>query len=345
VRTINTPRPERFLGAARVAAFILLVAGRGALATVPPDLREMKRSHDLIQSSVPESWANRLSILKAVTARRSNAATWEHNKQRAEELWHQWQPIHDQLAAGQHPAYEADELAQDRQRMEQCAKKFRPVRELLIDHGLAEVKKALAYQLYLVANPDPALVPQDQEDLGLDSAFYLDAVDESLAQFKTRVKGRIRHYLRPTEARWFWVTGYHFGPDPYVRGQGTLEHIPIHWTLYRANLGNVANLEIRAGTPDDTLKAIRDALVPSGTELVGVHVTLERYGASSENNPRVFGRPASTARQRNEGNLPDDVTLLDMADKLNQENDRLVNRIDEFVRRRAAHIQAGWANH
>lgn len=126
---------------------------------------------------------------------------------------------------------------------------FAAVSEMLIDKGLAEVKKELVYEHYL----------QDGVDLnGFSNAFYKTDADETLAAFKGRARGVVRPYIIPGEDAWHGAAGYTFF-DPYVSQLAPINGYNIHWTLYQSNLCNLVGLRVDADEDN-----IINALIPNG---------------------------------------------------------------------------------
>jgi hypothetical protein len=300
---------------------------------IPTALKDMKADHDRIEYSVPEAWANRLAILRAVDARAADAVTWQTNRTNAANLWANWSARYDQLKAApadQPPAAGAiQELNHDSGLMNQYRTAFRSVSELLIDNGLVAVKKQLVYQLYLNAN---------QTIDGIDAAFYSANPDETLAEFKARVKAAIRSYLHPSPAEWKAAVQYNFQANPYIHNVGALVNLTrVHWTVYQNSLGDLVNLRVT-----DNFQTIVSRLVPDGIGMDGVHVTAEENGANSQSNPRVYGRPGDIGRVRNlhgRNGVRDQMIVL-----LNHENQRLQTRLQTFVDGRNNKLQANWAN-
>ncbi len=304
----------------------------------PPELNDMRHYYRMIENRIPANWANRLAILREVPQLSQEVATWRLNRQRADNSWHDWRNAYDILDGGGQIAHppSAAAMAAASNRMIQYFNAFNAVHGLLIDNGLADVKRQLVDTHYVDAGA-PAIP-------GFNHAFYAANADETLAAFKIRVRTNITAYFTAGEAAWLAGAGYG-GNDPVVvqllpltTPAGT--NYGIHWTLFHNNLGALAALRVNA-----LPTAILAALVPSGAGDQGVHVSLE-VPLVGDAKPRVFGRPADpVTRTRNGHNLPAGISWADMAARLDAQNLFQRNRVIAWANVRIGHIRPGWGAH
>jgi hypothetical protein len=314
----------------RVAGVVQLLA--------PPELSDMRQYYWMIQNRIPANWANRLAILLDVPQRFQEVASWQLNRQRADGLWQHWQAVYSIMESGGQIANPplAVAMAAASNRMFGYFTAFNAVHGLLIDNGLADVKRQLVDTHYVVAGAP--VIP------GFNHAFYTANADETLAAFKIRVRTNITAYLTPGEAAWLAGAGY-AGNDPVVVQLPPLTTLAgtnysIHWTLFQNNLGALAGFWV-----DALPTAILAALVPSGAGDQGVHVSLEVLSVGDAK-PRVFGRPADPGtRARNGHNRPAGISWANMAARLDAQNLVQENRVLAWANVRNGHIRPGWGAH
>lgn len=297
---------------------------------VSPQLRDMKRYRDSIENRVPAAYASRLAIVADVPALAAAAQTWTAERAAATTLWGHWEATYVEEEAEREPNPPARDLAADTAAMEQHLARFRPVSEHLIDHGLLAAKLALAAEYYFTHAPVNLLNMGNLEP------------DETLPHLKARLRDMVRPIAIPTNAGWWNAAGYAFNANGFsVRQLAPFGPIGVHWNVNRAQMAGVAALRT-----SDPIGTIESTLIPNGAGPFGVHVTLERYGADSPNNPKAFGRPA--ARAYNEGNLPgppNAVTTNDLFTRLNTENIRIRNALNTFITAQQARYRLTWETH
>jgi hypothetical protein len=309
-------------------------AGTGVTAvqlTAVDGLREIKQYYDKIQRRIPGAWQALLQVLDDVTARNGDARTWRNNKAQAEDLWQTWQVAYTRAETGQPIAYPGP-LTKAREQMLGYFQAFDAVHALLFENGIADVKQQLAEQHYLAV---PSFPP-------FDRPFYTAAPDESLDQLKARIRVNVMDYVRPGQNVWLAAAGY--GADPYVRQLAKIATYDCHWTMYRANLWDLANLRVEDGAGNVNTAQIDDRLIPSGVGSQGAHVSLE-VADVGDNKPRIFGRPANLARTYNNASRPAAVTWADMATALNNANANKSTQIRNWATDRNARIRANWVTH
>jgi hypothetical protein len=207
--------------------------------------------------------------------------------------------------------------------------------EELINVRIRRTKEELAHKHYATGN-----IP------GFTIAFRQDD-DEGLNAFKARLREVVTDYVQPGERTWFGGIGYALGQDPQFGRLTALQNTDvqpavsynIHWTVYYADMGALAELK----TTDDLASDIVPALIPNGGTKNGVHVTLERYGANSTYNPRAYGRPASSATRVY--NLPGSITRDELYARLNAENTRRKDKVKAWADARNEKVVDGWEDH
>jgi hypothetical protein len=294
-------------------------------------LRDIKDYYDMIQRRIPGAWQACLQVLEDVTARAGDARTWRDNKKNAEGLWQTWQVAYTRAEEGLTYAYPG-RLHEARGQMLGYFQAFDAVHALLFENGIADVKQQLAEQHYL------AVASFDR----FDRTFYTAAPDESLDQFKVRIRALVRAYVRPGEDAWLAAAGY--SVDPHVRKLAQIAGYNCHWTMYRANLGDLANLRVEDGAGNVNTAEIDNCLIPTGAKDQGAHVSLEVPDAGN-NKPRIFGRPADLARTFNSQNRPAAVTWAAMETALNNANAQKSTQIQNWATGRNARIRANWEAH
>jgi len=310
-------------------------------------LEQIKAAWDWIAARTPQKWANRIEFVKGVATHEDNANKWLDNRSKAELIWQAWETPYERLSAPANQplpvAYPQRNVVTDLTKINDFKSKFETVHAgiavLLGDAGLAEVKQKLAKQWYLAVNKTID---------GATNQFYAAHPDETLAQFKGRFKVLIDTWVTPGQVWWLQQVSFHFAMQGRAGGKychtRQLQGMPnnygggrVHWTVFKDSLGNLAQLKVT-----DSFDRIKGALLPSGSS--GVHVTWEYYGQGSPNrNPHVFGRPASIYNNMGyQGNGNHRTTL---AQRLNDENDRLVQLIQTSVNTRSAHLRNDWNEH
>ncbi|HKQ06538.1 MAG TPA: DUF4157 domain-containing protein [Blastocatellia bacterium] len=300
----------------------------------PTPLKEIKENYDLIdpliQPNIIEGLEPRIEIMEDVPDLKKG---WKTSTKEYKKIWNLWSPIYTENTKPQptYPAWPSGRgLYADRDNMKGYLATIKKILGLLSDNGLAELKEKLAYRWYLKAKGVQ----------GTGGRFFKAPLNESLSDFKTRVKAKISDWIKPGKDLWLSTAGYKFDTNPYVKQLAKLNDIPLHWTLYRRNLdmGKIDALK----TTDSADKAV-ELLIPNGAGTSAVHVTSERYGADSVSNPRVFGRPADVDRHL--GGEGDGITFQDMAGRLDEENNRRSGLITRFRNDRNDKIRDNWDSH
>lgn len=309
----------------RAGAVVQLRASQGLL--------DMKADRDRLYARVPNAFAERRAILADVPARANDLRRLDTAKAGADEIWDAWQTAHDRAEQDQPVAYPNRILNTDRAAMTRHCQAYLGVEEL-INARIRRTKGEVADKHYVKGNVPNLATALRQDD------------DEGLNALKTRLREVVTDYIQPGKSIWFGGIGYANG-DPQFRQLTALKntsvqpHVSynIHWTVYYADMGDLAALK----TNDDLAGDIVPALIPNGGTKDGVHVTLERYGANSTHNPRAYGRPASRATRVY--NLPGNITSDDLHGRLDAENTRRKDKVEAWADARNEKVVPGWENH
>jgi hypothetical protein len=311
-------------------------------------LTAMKTDLDWILAQAPQDWEKRLDFVGYVAGRRNTVTTWLDERRKAAEIWSYWKEFYTFLSANP-PAFASPprSLSKDVAAMTACRAAFtaahNQISAMLTDNGLKGVKRTLTYQWYLVA---------DKVIDGVTDEFYDAALDESVSDFQRRFKALINAWIKPGKAKWLevaefngngncYVTQLDDMPAPLSEPNLALQKRRVHWTVFKDQL---TGLDILRTT--NPIAEIKAALLPCGTAQYygfdGVHVTWE-YADNPNQNPRVFGRPATWWRNFNYDGAFHDRTVL--TKRLNDENVRLEGLLATFVSTRNACLRDRWADY